>query len=45
VMAGKEPEVVDRVLDGIPDPAGTFYRFGLAHSLLRAGTAAWKAEG
>ena len=45
VMAGKDPEAVDRVLDGIPDPAGTFYRFGLAHSLLRAGTAAWKAEG
>ena len=29
-----------RILDGIPDPAGSFYRFGLAHSLLHAGKSA-----
>ncbi|MDH3673913.1 MAG: NADH:ubiquinone oxidoreductase, partial [Anaerolineae bacterium] len=26
---------VDAVLDTLPDPAGTFYRFSMAHSLLR----------
>lgn len=36
-----DPAAIDRVLDGIPDPAGTFYRFSLAQSLLRAGRAAW----
>jgi F420-non-reducing hydrogenase small subunit len=36
VVEEKEPEAIDRVLDGLPDPAGTFYRFSLAHSLLRA---------
>jgi F420-non-reducing hydrogenase small subunit len=36
VVDEKEPEAIGRVLDGLPDPAGTFYRFSLAHSLLRA---------
>jgi F420-non-reducing hydrogenase small subunit len=40
VVDEKEPEAIDRVLDGLPDPAGTFYRFSLAHSLLRASRAA-----
>ncbi|OYY92855.1 MAG: hypothetical protein B7Y41_13935 [Hydrogenophilales bacterium 28-61-23] len=40
VIDAKEPEAIDRVLDGLPDPAGTFYRFSLAHSLLRANRAA-----
>ncbi|MDD5389487.1 MAG: hypothetical protein PHD37_09080 [Gallionellaceae bacterium] len=40
VVDEKEPEAIDRVLDGLPDPAGTFYRFSLAHSLLRANRAA-----
>ncbi|MBL9136750.1 MAG: hypothetical protein JNK85_12810 [Verrucomicrobiales bacterium] len=26
---------IDRILDGLPDPVGTFYRYGLAKSLLR----------
>ncbi|MDD2709887.1 MAG: oxidoreductase [Verrucomicrobiae bacterium] len=30
----EEPEI-DKVLEGIPDPVGTFYRYGLARSLLR----------
>ncbi len=41
VIDDKDPAAIDRVLDGIPDPAGTFYRFSLAQSLLRAGRAAW----
>jgi len=31
----KEEEAIDQVLAGIPDPVGTFYRYGLAKSLLR----------
>jgi len=35
-MLGFEDEAaIDRALDGIPDPIGTFYRYGLAGSLLR----------
>jgi F420-non-reducing hydrogenase small subunit len=30
-----EPAEIDRILDQIPDPIGTFYRFSLAHSILR----------
>ena len=35
VIDSKDPKEIDRILDGIVDPAGTFYRFGLASSLLR----------
>ncbi len=31
----KDEEGIDSVLDGIPDPVGTFYRYGLASSLIR----------
>jgi F420-non-reducing hydrogenase small subunit len=31
----KEEEGIDAVLAGIPDPVGTFYRYGLAKSMLR----------
>jgi F420-non-reducing hydrogenase small subunit len=31
----KEEGAIDQVLAGIPDPVGTFYRYGLAKSLLR----------
>ncbi len=34
-IAPKEEEEIDQVLEGIPDPVGTFYRYGLARSLLR----------
>jgi F420-non-reducing hydrogenase small subunit len=34
-VAPKEVEEIDRVLGSIPDPVGTFYRYGLASSLLR----------
>jgi F420-non-reducing hydrogenase small subunit len=41
VIDSNDPEEINRILDGIPDPAGAFYRFNLAGSLLRAGKAAW----
>ena len=28
-------ERIQEVIDTIPDPAGTFYRFSMAHSILR----------
>ena len=34
VIDSKDPKEIERILDGIVDPAGTFYRFGLANSLL-----------
>jgi F420-non-reducing hydrogenase small subunit len=34
-IAPKEEEDINKVLEGIPDPIGTFYRYGLAKSLLR----------
>ena len=35
VIDAKAPSDIDRVLEGLVDPAGTFYRFSLPHSLLR----------
>ncbi len=34
-VAGKEEKEICQTLAGIPDPVGTFYRYGLAKSLLR----------
>lgn len=34
-IAPKEDDQIDKVLAKIPDPVGTFYRYGLAHSILR----------
>ncbi len=45
VINSNDPEEIERILDGIPDPVGQFYRFNLAGSLLRAGTPAWKGTG
>jgi F420-non-reducing hydrogenase small subunit len=44
VIDAKEPEEIDRILDGLVDPTGQFYRFSLAGSLLKAAVPAWKAE-
>jgi len=44
VIDAKEPEEIERILDGLPDPAGQFYRFNLARSLLRAGKPAWSSR-
>jgi F420-non-reducing hydrogenase small subunit len=34
-VSPKEEADIDRVLEGIPDPIGTFYRYGLPKSMLR----------
>jgi F420-non-reducing hydrogenase small subunit len=41
VIDSNDPDEIERILDGIPDPAGQFYRFSLPGSLLRAGKSAW----
>jgi F420-non-reducing hydrogenase small subunit len=35
MLSALEDEEIDTALDSIPDPIGTFYRYGLASSLLR----------
>ncbi|MBT3313594.1 MAG: oxidoreductase [Anaerolineae bacterium] len=35
VIDSNDPDEIERILDGIPDPAGQFYRFSLAGSLLK----------
>ena len=40
VVDATEPDDIDRILDGLPDPVGQFYRFSLAGSLLRGSRAA-----
>ena len=42
VIDSDDPEEIEAILDGIPDPAGQFYRFNLAGSLLKAGKSAWE---
>ena len=44
VIDSNDPDEIEHILDGIPDPAGQFYRFNLAGSLLRAGKPAWKSK-
>jgi len=39
-VEGKEPEQIESVLAGIPDPVGTFYRYSLPGSLLHRKKAA-----
>jgi F420-non-reducing hydrogenase small subunit len=34
-LVPKDPAEIAKVLEGIPDPVGTFYRYGLARSLVR----------
>jgi F420-non-reducing hydrogenase small subunit len=45
VIDSNDPDEIERIFDGIPDPAGQFYRFNLAKSLLRAAKPAWTAKG
>lgn len=40
VIDSNDPEEIERILDGLPDPVGQFYRFNLAGSLLRAASQA-----
>jgi F420-non-reducing hydrogenase small subunit len=35
VIDAHEPQEIENILDQIADPMGTFYRFSLAHSILR----------
>jgi F420-non-reducing hydrogenase small subunit len=44
VVDSKDPQEISEIMDGIPDPAGQFYRFNLAGSLLRASKSAWKGQ-
>ena len=44
VIDSNDPDEIDRILDGIPDPTGQFYRFNLAGSLLKSGKSAWNKE-
>jgi F420-non-reducing hydrogenase small subunit len=41
VIDANEPAEIDRILDSLPDPAGQFYRFNLARSLMRASKSGW----
>jgi F420-non-reducing hydrogenase small subunit len=36
VIDSQDPDEIERILDGLPDPVGQFYRFNLARSVLRA---------
>jgi len=45
VIDATEPEEIERILDGIPDPTGQFYRFNLADSLFRASASSFKKNG
>jgi F420-non-reducing hydrogenase small subunit len=42
VIDSNDPEEIDHILDGLPDPTGQFYRFNLARSILKAGVPAWE---
>jgi len=44
VIDSNDPKQIESIIDGIPDPAGQFYRFNLAGSLLKAAVPAWKKE-
>jgi len=44
VIDSNDPDEIEEILDGIVDPAGTFYRFSLPHSLLQAGKPAWAGD-
>lgn len=45
VIDSNDPDEINSILDGIPDPVGQFYRFNLAGSLMRAGKPAWQGNG
>jgi len=42
VIDSDKPDEIDKILDGLVDPAGQFYRFNLAGSLLRSSKSAQK---
>jgi len=44
VIDANEPDEIEKILDGIPDPTGQVYRFNLAGSLLKTNRSAWSKE-
>jgi F420-non-reducing hydrogenase small subunit len=42
VIDSNDPKEINTILDGVPDPAGQFYRFNLASSLLRGSRKAFE---
>jgi len=44
VIDSNDPDEIEEILDGIVDPAGTFYRFSLPHSMLQAAKPAWAGD-
>jgi F420-non-reducing hydrogenase small subunit len=44
VIDSNDPDEIEQILDTLPDPAGQFYRFNLAGSLLKAARPAWQAS-
>ena len=44
VIEANEPDEIEKILDGIPDPAGQVYRFNLAGSLMKGARSAWTKE-
>jgi F420-non-reducing hydrogenase small subunit len=44
VIDSQDPTEIDSILDTLVDPAGQFYRFNLAGSLLRASKTAWQSR-
>lgn len=45
VIDSNDPDEIERILDGLPDPAGQFYRFSMPGSLLQASRSAWQSNG
>jgi F420-non-reducing hydrogenase small subunit len=41
VVDSNDPAEIEQIFEGIPDPAGQFYRFNLAGSLMRASKSGW----
>jgi F420-non-reducing hydrogenase small subunit len=44
VIDSDDPDEIEEILDGLVDPAGTFYRFSLPNSLLQASKSAWAGD-
>jgi F420-non-reducing hydrogenase small subunit len=44
LIDSNNPDEIDQILDGMPDPAGQLYRFNMAGSLLQASKAAWQGK-
>jgi F420-non-reducing hydrogenase small subunit len=44
VIDSQDPDEIEKILDTLPDPAGQFYRFSMAGSLLRASRFAWQGK-